>query len=293
MTEAAGQFEDVGYSAPDGLRLNMRVYGQDKEGGRNVVCLPGLTRNARDFHELALFLAARPGIGRVVAFDYRGRGRSAHDPNWQNYNVPTEAADVMAGAAALGIGRACFIGTSRGGLIILALAAMRPGLLESVILNDIGPVIEGDGLAQIRAYLTRTPGFSSFEEAVAFQKSVHGTSFPALGDEDWSRMVEALYRSESGRLLPDYDPNLVKTLTSIDFSKPLPVLWPQFEGLANIPLMVIRGSHSRLLSQATVEEMAARHPGMVFISAEGQGHAPQLETGDLPARIADFIERRP
>src|SRR5690606_8449896 len=131
-----------------------------------AVCLPGLTRNARDFHGLALHLsrnAARPRT--VVAFDYRGRGRSGHDPDWRNYNARVEAGDVLDGLAALGIHRAAFIGTSRGGLVVFMLAGMRPSAIAAAILNDIGPVLEGDGLAAIRAFLERAPKPASFEEA--------------------------------------------------------------------------------------------------------------------------------
>lgn len=283
------EFQDVFYSAQDGLRLHARIYGADRADTRPIVCLPGLTRNARDFHEIATFLAAQPHIGRVVAFDYRGRGLSAYDADWKNYNVGTEADDILAGTAALGIDRAGFIGTSRGGLIIFAIAAKRPTLLDGVVLNDIGPVIEGDGLAQIRANLIRTPESATFEEAVAFQKSLHEISFPALSEEDWTRMVAALYREEAGKLRPDYDSGLLKTLAGIDFSRPLPVLWSQFAGLSHVSLLAIRGSRSRLLSENTLDEMARNHPGLETIIVEGQGHAPLLETGDLPARIADFI----
>jgi len=296
MTETHG-FADFFYTSQDGLRLHARLYGAEPghadsahPGNRPVVCLPGLTRNARDFHELALHLADDPeNPRRIICFDYRGRGRSAYDPNWQNYNVGIEATDVIAGLDALGIGEAAFIGTSRGGLIIHVLAMMRPALIKAVVLNDIGPVIETAGLAHIRAYLENAPCPVDFAEAVQIQKAVHGEAFPALSDADWDRFVHAIYRNEAGTPVADYDPALLNTVAALDLSQPLPDLWPQFEALTSVPLLAIRGANSRLLSAETVDEMGRRHPRLEAITVEGQGHAPLLETAKLPATIAAFL----
>ncbi|MBN9038669.1 MAG: alpha/beta hydrolase [Rhizobiales bacterium] len=285
-------FTDFFYSANDGLELHARVYDAGAAAGAlPVVCLPGLTRNARDFHELALHLSAGAATRRrVIAFDYRGRGLSARDRNWRNYDPLIEAGDVMAGLAALGIGHAAFVGTSRGGLIVFALAAMRPALLKAVVLNDIGPVVEGAGLVQIRAYLERAPRPRDMAEAAALQKAVQGTAFPALTDADWQRMAAAFYSEKNGRLVADFDPALLKTLKGIDLSKPLPQAWPQFLALRAVPLMAIRGENSSLLSADTLREMANQHPDMRSVTVSGQGHAPLLETAGLPDKIAAFLD---
>ncbi|RUU51912.1 alpha/beta fold hydrolase, partial [Mesorhizobium sp. M2C.T.Ca.TU.002.02.1.1] len=179
-------FSDIFYIAPDGLKLHARVYGE-AHAGLPVICLPGLTRNARDFHELALHLSGKAERPRkVVAFDYRGRGQSDQDPDIGHYNVGVEAGDVLAGLSALGIEQAAFIGTSRGGLIIHVLGALKPAALKAIVLNDIGPVIEAEGLAHIRAYLDRAPKPKTFAEAVDAQRRVHGADFPALSDADWA-----------------------------------------------------------------------------------------------------------
>ncbi|PBB34902.1 alpha/beta hydrolase [Mesorhizobium sp. M1A.F.Ca.IN.020.06.1.1] len=288
---ASDGFSDFFYAAPDGLKLHARIYGE-ANGGWPIVCLPGLTRNARDFHELALYLSGKAKTPRkVVAFDYRGRGRSDYDPDISHYNVGVEAGDVLAGLSALGIEEAGFIGTSRGGLIIHVLGALKPAALKAIVLNDIGPVIEAEGLAHIRSYLDRAPRPKTFAEAVDTQRRVHGAGFPALTDADWARMVGAICRDTDAGLVPDFDPALVETLANVDFSKPLPDLWPQFNALAAVPLLAIRGGNSTLLSTATIEEMAKRHPGMETITVEGQGHAPLLDTGELPKKIADFLDR--
>ncbi|QKC97669.1 alpha/beta fold hydrolase [Mesorhizobium sp. NZP2298] len=284
-------FCDLFYAAPDGLRLHALVYGEANSGHWPVVCLPGLTRNARDFHELALRLSTGSDPRKVVAFDYRGRGQSAYDPDVSHYNVGVEAGDILAGLAALGIEEAAFIGTSRGGLIIHVLGALRPAVLKAIVLNDIGPEIEPAGLAHIRSYLERAPKPKTFTEVVNVQRHVHGQDFPALTDADWTRMVGALYRETDQGLLPDFDPKLVDTIASLDLSQPLPALWPQFDALAAIPLLTVRGANSRLLSTQTLDEMRKRHPGTETITVTGQGHAPFLETGSLPGDIAAFLDR--
>jgi pimeloyl-ACP methyl ester carboxylesterase len=287
MTDNAA-FRDVFYSAPDALQLHARVYGPPRAGSLPVVCLPGLTRNARDFHELALTLASNR---QVVAFDYRGRGRSAYDADWKKYNLAVETADVLAGLIALGIEGGAFIGTSRGGLIIHMISAIRPAVLKAVVLNDVGPVLDGEGLAHIRAYLERAPRPKSLADAVAIQRAAHGSAFPALTTADWERMVAALYRDENGNVVPDFDPKLLRILGDFDLNKPLPELWPQFEGLRNIPMLVVRGANSKLLSAATLAEMSRRHPDCRTVTVEGQGHAPLLETGALPGLIREFVAR--
>jgi len=287
---SSSDFSDFFYTASDGLRLHARIYGKAIADPFPIVCLAGLTRNARDFHDLALYLSHRARPRRkVIAFDYRGRGQSSYDHNWQNYNIATETDDILTGLSALEVDRAAFIGTSRGGLVIHLLAAMRPSLLQAAVLNDIGPVIEGDGLAHIRAYLENAPKPRDLDHAVTIQRAVHGQAFSALREADWLRFVSAIYREDEGRPVADFDPALLKTMSDMDFSEPLPDLWPQFDGLLQIPLLVIRGENSKLLSAETLEEMLRRHPAARAIVVPGQGHAPLLETGDLPRQIARFL----
>ena len=285
-------FSDFFYPSADGLQLHARIYGQAIEGVTPVICLAGLTRNARDFHELAIHLSSEAkNPCKVVAFDYRGRGLSAYDPEWTNYNVGVEAGDILAGMAALGIENGYFVGTSRGGLIIHVLATMRPAALKAVVLNDIGPVVEGEGLAHIRSYLEGAPKPKTIAEAIAAQRAVHDAEFPALTEADWARFVAAIYRDDDGVPTPDFDPALLNQIKDFDIDKPLPELWQQFEALSGVPLLAIRGENSKLLSAATLTEMARRHPDCQTITVAGQGHAPLLETAGLPEAIARFFER--
>ncbi|UUP18984.1 alpha/beta fold hydrolase [Nitratireductor thuwali] len=293
MSAASRGQHDFFYTARDGLKLHARVYGTPSPGTWPAVCLPGLTRNARDFEALARILSTDEKRPRqVIAFDYRGRGQSSRDPNWENYAVPVEADDVAAGLTALDVEHAGFIGTSRGGLIVMALAAIRPALIKAAVLNDIGPVIEGAGLAHIRSYLENAPRPASMEEAVRLQRAVHGGAFSALTQEDWERHTRALYTiGANGRPIADFDPRLLKTLKLVDLSNPLPALWPQFEGLRSVPVLALRGENSKLLSRETLDEMERRHPALEALTVDGQGHAPLLETGDLPRRIGAFLTK--
>ncbi|MBY3092642.1 alpha/beta hydrolase [Rhizobium laguerreae] len=289
----AGGFQERFYTSSDGLRLYARDYRPDQAaaaGRLPVICLPGLTRNTRDFHPLALLLSRdRTMPRRVIALDSRGRGNSAWDENKANYNLTIETGDVLAACATFGIERAIFVGTSRGGLILHLIAATRPDLLEAVILNDIGPVLEAEGLARIRDYLNSGRNPADWSEAAYILKENHGASFAALAEEDWREMALALYRDIGGRPVADFDPAIAEALKSINFSQPLPYLWGQFESLSRLPLMLIRGENTLLLSQETAGEMARRHSRLILHTAEGQGHAPLLHLGNIPTTIRAFL----
>ena len=289
----AGGFQERFYTSSDGLTLYARDYqpGETASGGRlPVICLPGLTRNTRDFHPLALLLSRdMTAPRRVIALDSRGRGKSAFDENKANYNLAIEAGDIVTACATLGVERAIFIGTSRGGLILHLIAATRPDLLEAVILNDIGPVVEAEGLARIRDYLNSGRRPEDWHAAADIVKENHGASFTALEEEDWREMALALYRDVGGRPVADFDPAIAEALKSVDLSQPLPDLWAQFDSLCRFPLMLIRGENTSLLSKETADEMARRHPSLILHAAEGQGHAPLLHHGDIPTAIRAFL----
>lgn len=278
----------------DGLFLHVTVHGAwPSPAGASlppILCLPGLTRNGRDFDAFAEAMASDPAHARtVIAIDSRGRGGSNRDPDESRYTVPVEAGDVLAVMDALDIPLADFVGTSRGGLILHVLAAQAPERLRRVVLNDIGPVIETEGLRQIQAYLDPDTPAQSREAVIAGLKRVHGPRFPALDERDWAEMADALYRTEGGLLVADYDPAIARQTRALDLSKPLPDLWPLFDSFGPLPLAVIRGEHSALLTPETVEAMAVRHPGMVVIHAPGQGHAPLLHKSPVMGPLRDFL----
>ena len=280
-------FESRFVTAGDGLKLHVRVYGQPRAGRLPLVCLAGLSRNAADFDVLARDISA---TRQVIAPDYRGRGLSGWDPDWQRYAPPVEIEDVLTVTAALGIDRAVFLGTSRGGLLTMAMAAVRPAMLAGAILNDIGPVVEAAGLVRIKDYLGKLPAPDTMEAAVTLLKSISAGKFPGLADADWRRQAEAMWTMRDGRLAAAFDPALARTLEQVDLDAPLPTLWPQFDALAGIPVMVIRGEHSDILSAETVAAMAARRPDLDVLDVPGQGHAPLLADARSIDRIAAFVD---
>lgn len=286
-------FREHYFRASDGLKLYARSYGFDTGQDRlPIVCLPGLTRNSRDFHALAAFLASPEGGAHpVIALDYRGRGQSARDDDKSRYAIAVEAADVITACAQFGIGRAKFIGTSRGGLILHHLAAAAPALIDRLVLNDIGPAIELKGLLKIRDYLNTAEGPAGWAAAAAFLRATHGEDFPILRERDWRDMAEAIYRDENGVPVADFDPAIAAQLQGLTSETVLPSLWPLFDAFSGMPMMVVRGEHSSLLSMATVEEMARRHPGLVAVTAPGQGHAPLLHLDGPRQAIEAFIRR--
>jgi pimeloyl-ACP methyl ester carboxylesterase len=281
------------YTAADGLKLYARDYGHDNSRAAlwpTVICLPGLTRNSRDFHQLALILSRHPTAPRrVVALDFRGRGNSAWDDNKQHYNPFVEAEDVVSACAAFDLPKAAFIGTSRGGLVLHVLAQSNPAIVQAAILNDIGPVLDVEGLRDIRDYLNRGRKPSDWEDAVRILKEDHGQSFPILAQQDWDDMAHAIYRETDGSIVADVDPAIALIMKSIDLDGPQRDLWPQFDAFAGIPLMVIRGENSKLLSLETVAEMGRRHRNMRSLAVPGQGHPPILHLAGIPTAIQKFL----
>jgi pimeloyl-ACP methyl ester carboxylesterase len=255
-----------------------------------VVCLPGLARTAADFDVLAATLASGPKARRVLALDYRGRGRSARDPEWRNYDLRVELADCLAMLDALGVSRAVLVGTSRGGLISMGMAAARPALLAGVVLNDIGPVIETQGLLRIRGYVGKLPSPRSWDEAADILQRLSDGQFPGIDRSTWAELARLTWHQVGTDLVLSYDPALLNTVKSLDLEQPLPTLWHLFEGLAPVPLLVIRGEHSDILSEATLEEMQRRHPSLDIHHALGEGHAPFLRDTVAIGRMEHFVE---
>jgi pimeloyl-ACP methyl ester carboxylesterase len=277
-------------TAQDGLRLHVCAYGLPAAESLPVVCLPGLTRTAEDFHALASALASNTTRPRyVVALDYRGRGRSDYDRNPGNYNVAVELADVLTVLTALALGPAVFIGTSRGGILAMLLGAARPSAIRGVILNDIGPVIERDGLARIKSYVGRLPQPATFGHAADILRRLFGAQFPKLSAAEWLALARRSFREQSGQLVSSYDANLAKSLEGIDLSRAPPPLWKEFDALAGVPMLVIRGANSDLLSAETVAAMRARRPDLQSLEVPDQGHPPLLEGAEMISRVGAFV----
>ncbi len=279
----------------DGLRLSGRLHGFSPKPPSHaaplpLVCLPGLTRNARDFDAFAEAVRALDPARPIMAFDYRGRGRSdIADP--QTYAVPVEASDIVAGLDHLGIAQAIFVGTSRGALIVHVLAAMANERIAGTVLNDAGPRIETAGLELIRDTVGKPKRFASWAQAEDHVASLYRDDFPALSHVDFDRMTRANHVEQDGVIVADCDPKLLEAVGQLNLSGDLPELWEQFALLKAVPIVTIRGGNSQLFAAATLERMAREHPSFEAITIEGQSHAPFLETGNIPQRIAQFAKR--
>ena len=289
----SAQFRDVFSQSADGLKLHAKVIGPDSSTALPVLCLPGLTRTADDFDDIARAIAMSPSAPRkVVSIDYRGRGLSDYDPDPAKYTVPVELGDVLTIAASLGISRAILLGTSRGGLISMAMAAAQPKLLAGVILNDIGPALEVGGLMKIKGYIANPPLRQTWDEAARGLKELFGTVFPSLTDGDWMAWAHRAFREKAGGGLErTYDLKLSHTLDALDPANPLPQVWELFDAMANVPLMLIHGALSDLLSVQAVQDMKARRPDLDLVTVADQGHAPLLADKPTVDRIVAFCAR--
>jgi pimeloyl-ACP methyl ester carboxylesterase len=286
----ADKARSIFVSAPDGLRLHVRDYSAPSTSTVPVVCLPGLARTNADFDTLAPALAYGEPQRRVIAIDSRGRGLSEYDPNPQNYNLAIELGDVVAVLLALGIKQAVFIGSSRGGILAILLGAAHPQLIAGAVLHDIGPVIEAEGVARIKSYVGKLPQARNIEEGAEILRRLFAGQFPKLTAAQWISAAGRTWKSQAGKLVLSYDPALAHTLADYDVEHPLPSLWNEFEALARVPVLVIRGARSDILSAATLNAMRARHPGLESIEVPDQGHVPLLEGAELIRSITVFIE---
>ncbi|SEL45646.1 Pimeloyl-ACP methyl ester carboxylesterase [Roseivivax marinus] len=254
------------FTSSDGLTLHY----EDEGDGLPLLCLSGLTRDHHDFDYVAPHLH---GV-RLIRPDYRGRGRSEWGPT-ESYTVPVEARDAVELLDHLGIDSAAVLGTSRGGLIAMMLAATAKDRLTGVALNDVGPVIAPAGMDAIRGYLGRDPVWKSFEEAAEARPKVM-TDFANVPPERWAQEVRALYREGPDGLTIPYDPALRDAVLG-QGAQPAPDLWPLFDALSGLPLCVIRGANSNLLSPETFAEMIDRRPDMVRTEVPDRGHIPFLD----------------
>lgn len=284
--------ESVFVTAPDGLKIHARCYGARPFEGLPVVCLPGLSRTTADFDDLAMMLAQdaeRPRF--VVAIDSRGRGLSDYDRDPKNYSFAVELADVLAVMTALEVTPAVIVGSSRGGLLAMLMGAVRPMGIAGVVLNDIGPVIDPKGLMRIKSYIGKLPQPKDLAEGAALLRRMFSGQFPKLTEEQWNAFARRSWTVTDGPLVPTYDPKLSTTFDGIDIEQPLPPVWKEFHTLTNVPLMVIRGANSDLLTAETVAAMREGHPDLEAMDVPDQGHTPLLAEPDTIGRIAAFVQR--
>ncbi len=273
---------------PDGLDIFYRDWpGPEGTRALPVLCLHGLTRNSADFETIAPAIARRR---RVLAMDVRGRGRSQWDPDWRRYHPGSYVADAFALLDHEEIERAILIGTSMGGIMSMIMGATAPGRFAGIVLNDIGPKVEEEGLRRIAGYVGRMPEVRTWADAVRAVRTLNEPFFPDLDDAAWLAFTRRLFREdETGRPTPAYDPAIRRNFTERK-DEAAPDLWPAFEACRRIPLLVLRGETSDILSPGTVAEMLRRHPGARAVTVPDRGHAPLLDEPAAVEAIIDFLE---
>lgn len=280
-------FREQRWLSADGLELYARVYDGAPAGALTVLCLPGLTRNSRDFEALALHLAPRY---RVVCPDLRGRGLSARDPNWRNYQPATYLADLQALATVLAIRRAAIIGTSLGGLLAMMLAAAAPERVAGIVLNDIGPDIDPKGAERIMSYAGVLPPVRTWAEAVSQLRTVYGNAWPGLPDAKWAMLARRSYRVDAnGTPVLDADQGIGRALRAPPAAPN--ALWPVFAKASGVSMLVIRGELSDILSLETLERMQREKPDLEQLTVANRGHVPLLDEPEALPAIEHFLSR--
>jgi pimeloyl-ACP methyl ester carboxylesterase len=277
------------YTAPDGIRTYYRVYpASGTRTGLPVLCMHGLTRNSRDFEAVAPRIASQ---GRtVIAVDVRGRGRSDYDPDPSRYTPATYVEDMIGILGQAGIEKVVALGTSMGGLMTMIMAAAHPRIVTAAAINDIGPVIDPKGLKRIEGYVGGGGPYDSWAEAAEAIRAINGVAFPTeTGDDFWLDFARRVCREAEGKIVLDYDPAISQPVKGGNVAPP--DLWPFFDALSPLPLLLVRGALTDLLAMETVEEMQRRSPHMQLVQVPNVGHAPLLTEPVAEAALDQFFQR--
>lgn len=275
-------WKSFNYSASDGLILSGRVYGVatcDTDLRAPLICLPDYFKNANEFHEFALAMSTHPTHNRMVyVFEARGRGDSSYDKNSSNYNIVQECNDLLDGMIACNLGHADFVTSPQGALMLFNLTGMKPGIISSVVINDVGPEIEAQCIVRTKNNIANMPHFSNWEAAAAYWKAAEQSQFSSFNDEDWLRLAKQFYKETNGKIVYDFDSKLIDNLQAIDLDTRLIDMWPQFCGLKNIPVLLIHGENSDFLNAEKIIQMRKNILNMEVLKIRGQGHAPDFSS---------------
>jgi pimeloyl-ACP methyl ester carboxylesterase len=251
-----------------------------------VLCLHGFTRNAADFEVLGQHLASRH---RVLIPDQRGRGGSGWDPDPARYHPGTYAADMFAVLDDLGVAEVAIVGTSMGGIVAMAMAGMQPQRLRGVVLNDIGTEMPAAGMQRLHAMLGDRRHPATWDEAITKTRHSQASEFPDYADVDWSAFARRVYRESDGAPAPAYDPAILSGLDEIDPSVAPPDLWGLWPGMQTVPVLVVRGALSEIVTAENVDAMRARHPRLTSVTVPRRGHAPMLDESEALAAVDGFL----
>lgn len=287
------RYSDLYWTTPDGMRLYARDYRPDvSSDALPIIAIHGLTRNSADFTTIAQTLQEQGR--RVIAVDVRGRGKSGRAADPMTYVPPVYAADIAALLDAQKIERAIFMGTSMGGLITMALTAIRPDAIAAAILNDVGPEVATEGLMRIAAYTGQPVEVNDWDDAFAYAKRINAVAFPHYGDDDWKTFAARLFvENANGVPTLAYDPDISAPIKAAGAGALVPDLWPLYRTLAKKPVLIVRGETSDLLSPAILERMLAEGSKASSVEVSGIGHAPMLDEPQAKAAITAFLSKQP
>jgi len=286
MNVASLAYRERHLTAQDGLKLYYRDYGDPQSPHAPVICLAGLARNSKDFHDLALHLC---GQRRVLCPDYRGRGKSEWDDDYRNYRPEVHLSDLIHLMTAAQVHHAVVVGTSFGGLLAMGLGAIQPTSLAGVVLNDVGPEITPGGAARISGYIGKEVRHADWPAAAAATKAQYQAAYPDVDDAAWMDSARRTFVDDgAGGLRLDYDLALGKALQ--EQSENVPDLWPLFGTLRNIPVLAIRGALSDVLSESTFARMADVKPDLIRLTVTNRGHAPMLDEPECLEAIDEFLQ---
>ena len=280
------EWTDRYWTSSDGLRLHYRDYDGPSDRPP-IVCLPGLTRNVRDFEPVA---DRHAGTWRILSLDFRGRGLSAYDPEPRNYTPNTYAADVLAWFDAIGIERAVLLGTSLGGIVTMILAAAAHNRISGAMLNDIGPEIDPAGIERIRGYVGKPSAFTSWDDLVQALATRNADVYPGYRAEQWHVFARKIASEREGRITFDYDLAIANNFNRSP-NEAAPSLWSQYRSLGGIPLLILRGELSDLLAAEVARKMAEALPEAELVVVAGVGHAPALDEPEAIAGIDRLLAR--
>jgi pimeloyl-ACP methyl ester carboxylesterase len=287
------ELRELTWRSSDALTLVASEYGRADAPKLPVICIPGLTRNSRDFEEVAPWIAS---MGRrVIAVDLRGRGRSDRDPNPGHYVPLTYAADIVALLDSIGVPRALFVGTSLGGIVTMTLAGKHVDRIGGAVLNDVGPVIAKAGFARISSYAGKPSEVTSWADAVAYAKRTGGVAFPGYTDADWDGFVRRIFKERAdGVPVLQCDPAVFRPVNPFLTWLITPLIWAMFRKLATgRPTLLIRGAISDVLSADTAARMRREAKDMAYVEVENVGHAPTLSEPQAKEGLSRFFAEAP